>query len=203
MPTDIADASLSHIAVPLRHLAVPIAALNLDPSNARKHDEKNLSAIKGSLARFGQRLPRVVQKQGNIVRAGNGRLLAAKELGWTHIAAVVVDESEVEVTAYAFADNRTSELAEWDDEALAKFLQSLPQDIFEFTGFSDERRSGRSAKTPTRSARTGIPSCSTATGTLKRAADSLIQPDHQAMSDEREHTFSEADQGQPAANAFK
>ncbi len=137
MPT-VTDADLSHIAVPLRVLAVPIATLNLDPSNARKHDERNLAAIKGSLARFGQRLPLVVQKQGLIVRAGNGRLLAAKELGWTHVAAVVVDESEVEATAFAIADNRSSELGEWNDEALARLLQSLPEDIFEFTGFNED-----------------------------------------------------------------
>ena len=72
---------LSHIALPLRPLAVSIDSLNLDPANARLHDEKNLAAIKGSLARFGQRLPLVVQKQGMIVRAGNGRVVAAKMLG--------------------------------------------------------------------------------------------------------------------------
>src|SRR6185369_10855580 len=99
-----------HIAPPLRSLALPIASLNLDPANARTHDEANLAAIKGSLSRFGQRLPLVVQQQGMIVRAGNGRLMAAKELGWTHVAAVVVDESEVEATAYAIADNRSGEL---------------------------------------------------------------------------------------------
>jgi DNA modification methylase len=131
------DQTFEHIAAPLRHLAVPIDSLNLDPANARTHDEKNLAAIKGSLARFGQRLPLVVQKQGMIVRAGNGRLLAARELGWTHVAAVVVDESEVEATAYAIADNRSGELAAWDDEALAKLLESLPSDAFAATGFDD------------------------------------------------------------------
>jgi ParB-like chromosome segregation protein Spo0J len=133
----ITDASLAHIAPPLRSLAVPIDSLTLDPANARTHDQKNLEAIKGSLSRFGQRLPLVVQRQGMIVRAGNGRLMAAKELGWTHVAVVVVDESEVEATAYAIADNRSSELAEWDDESLATLLQSLPSDLQAAAGFSD------------------------------------------------------------------
>jgi DNA modification methylase len=126
-----------YIAQPLRSLALPIESLVPDPANARTHDEKNLASIKASLSRFGQRLPIVVQKQGMIVRAGNGRLLAARELGWTHMAAVVVDESEVEATAFAIADNRSAELAEWDDEALAKLLQALPDDAFAATGFSD------------------------------------------------------------------
>lgn len=132
------EADLSHIAEPLRALAVPIDTLTLDPANARTHDERNLSAIKGSLSRFGQRLPIVVQKQGLIVRAGNGRVMAARALGWTHIAAVVVDESEVEATAFAIADNRSAELAEWDDESLAKLLQSLPEDALAATGFSTD-----------------------------------------------------------------
>ena len=33
---------------------VSVDTLLLDPSNARKHDEKNLAAIKGSLVKFGQ-----------------------------------------------------------------------------------------------------------------------------------------------------
>src|SRR4051812_7753566 len=132
-----APANLDYIAQPLRALALPIASVQLDPANARTHDEKNLAAIKGSLARFGQRLPLVVQRQGMIVRAGNGRVLAAKELGWTHVACVVVDESEVEATAFAIADNRSAELAEWDDESLARLLQSLPDDAFAATGFDD------------------------------------------------------------------
>src|SRR5690242_16392705 len=37
--------SLAHIAEPLRHLAVPIETLTLDPANARKHDQRNLDAI--------------------------------------------------------------------------------------------------------------------------------------------------------------
>lgn len=56
---------LSHIAEPLRALAVPVASLNPDPANARTHDRRNLDAIKASLAKFGQRLPLVVQKAGD------------------------------------------------------------------------------------------------------------------------------------------
>lgn len=129
---------LNYIAEPLRALAVPIGSLNLDPANARTHDERNLGAIRGSLARFGQRLPVVVQREGMVVRAGNGRLLVARELGWSHIAAVVVDESTVEATAFAIADNRSAELAAWNDEALAALLESLPKDVLPATGFTDE-----------------------------------------------------------------
>ena len=119
----------------LRGLLVPIADLHPDPANARRHGERNIEAIVASLSRFGQRFPIVVQREGMVVRAGNGRLDAAKRMGWTHIAAVVVDESSVEATAFAIADNRTAELAEWDDETLASLLNSLPEASREAAGF--------------------------------------------------------------------
>lgn len=72
---------------------------------------KNIETIKASLARFGQRTPLVVQRQGMIVRKGNGTLEAARALGWGIIAALVVDEGDVPATAYALADNRSGELA--------------------------------------------------------------------------------------------
>src|SRR5262245_60321700 len=92
-----------------------------------------------SLAEFGQDQPLVVQKQGMIVRKGNGRLKAALELGWEWIAAFVVDESDVRAVARAIADNRTAELATWDEEKLAALLKSIreAEDIdLVVTGFS-------------------------------------------------------------------
>lgn len=96
----------------------------LDPANARRHPERNIEAIKGSLARFGQVKPIVIDKSG-VVRAGNGTVEAARSLGWETINAVVMELEGPEATAYAIADNRTAELAEWDDETLAATLESL------------------------------------------------------------------------------
>jgi len=113
------------ISEPLRFLAIPIDSVHPDPANARLHGEKNLATLKASLAQFGQRKPIVVQKDGMIVRAGNGTLRAAQALGWTEIAAVIVDDDNATASQYAIADNRTAELAEWDDEALASLLQGI------------------------------------------------------------------------------
>ena len=121
----------------LRPLLVPIESLSPDPSNARRHNDRNIEAIIASLHRFGQRFPIVVQKQGMIVRAGNGRIEAMKRLGWKNVAAVVVDESSVDATAFAIADNRTAELAEWDDETLASLLQSMDGAEREVAGFTE------------------------------------------------------------------
>jgi len=129
-----------NIIQPLRKLAIPIDGLHPDPANARQHSERNIDAIKASLAKFGQRLPIVVQREGMIIRAGNARLEAAKQLGWTEIAAVTIDETDIEAVAFAIADNRTAELAEWDDDILAKLLIEVKEspDIDEMVAGFDE-----------------------------------------------------------------
>jgi ParB-like chromosome segregation protein Spo0J len=110
---------------------VALSALSLDPSNVRKHSRKNLDAIKASLRKFGQQKPIVVDAKG-IVLAGNGTLTAAQELGWTKIEITRTELSGVEATAFAIADNRTAELAEWDDN-LADVLQSLASDGYDLS----------------------------------------------------------------------
>lgn len=100
---------------------LPISELHPDPANARRHPRRNLDAITSSLARFGQQKP-VVIDANNVVRAGNGTLAAAKALGWTEIRVVRTSLAGADATAYAVADNRTGELAEWDDEALVRLL---------------------------------------------------------------------------------
>jgi len=108
---------------------IAVADLSLDPSNVRKHSRRNLDAIKASLRKFGQQKPIVVDAKG-IVLAGNGTLTAAQELGWTEIQIVRTELAGVEATAFAIADNRTAELAEWDDN-LGEVLQSLASDGYD------------------------------------------------------------------------
>lgn len=110
---------------------VELAKLEPDPKNARKHGEKNLKAISDSLEEFGQRTPIVLQKKGDklIIRKGNGTAEAAKRLGWEKLAAVVFEEDDVKAQAYAIADNRTGELAEWDDKVLAELLDGLASEV--------------------------------------------------------------------------
>lgn len=114
---------LDHILEPLRPFAVAIEDLTPDPQNARLHDRRNVDAVKESLRRFGFRQLIVVQREGMVVRAGNCRLAASQELGWTHVPALVVDENDVEAALYAVADNRTAELADWDYEALSSVMR--------------------------------------------------------------------------------
>jgi len=113
-----------HGGVRVKAETVSIDSLSFDPANVRKHGERNLATIKASLQRFGQQKPIVVDANG-VVRAGNGTLAAAKALGWKEIAVVRSTLAGSEATAYAIADNRTAELAEWDEDALAETLSAL------------------------------------------------------------------------------
>ena len=106
---------------------VQTSSLSMDPSNVRKHNERNLDTIKASLTKFGQQKPIVVDAKG-VVLAGNGTLAAARALGWKEIQVVRTDLEGAAAVAYAIADNRTAELAEWDTEALATTLAALQND---------------------------------------------------------------------------
>jgi len=116
---------------------VPVDTLQFDPANVRKHPEANLAAIKASLSRFGQQKP-IVVGTGNVVVAGNGTLAAAKALGWRTVKAVRTTLAGAEATAFAIADNRTAELAEWDEASLHQQLAAIAiddEELLAATGF--------------------------------------------------------------------
>jgi hypothetical protein len=124
------------IAESLRPLAVPVDNLTNDPENARRGD---VAAVRRSLNVFGQRKPVVAKRTGTdaegrptgIVEAGNTTFAAACDLGWTHVAAVFVDDDTMTARAYALADNRTGELASWDEQQLSDHLRSLADAEFD------------------------------------------------------------------------
>jgi len=120
----------------LKPLAVSIDSIKNDPHNVRSHSERNINVIKKSLETYGQRKPIVVNQDG-IIEAGNGMYQAARELGWTEIAAVRVDDKEEVAKAFGIIDNKSAELAEWDLPLLKDLLQELDTGAFdmEATGF--------------------------------------------------------------------
>jgi hypothetical protein len=57
---------------------------------------------------------------------------AALQLGWKTIDVVRSELGPVELSAFAIADNRTAELAEWDQDGLALQLASLSDEGFSY-----------------------------------------------------------------------
>ena len=124
---------MSKIAPSIRHLAVPTADLRLHPDNPRRGD---LPALKGSLAFHGQYRPIVVNRQTMEVLVGNHTLRAARELGWTEIAATFVDVGPEQGRRILAVDNRTNDLAGYDSQALAALLTELGD--LDGTGYDDD-----------------------------------------------------------------
>ena len=111
---------------------VPTDCLLRHPDNPRRGD---LGAIKHSLECHGQYRPLVANRPTMEVLAGNHTLLAARELGWSEIAVAFVDVTPERARRILLVDNRTSDLAGYDDEALADLLGELPDLVG--TGYDD------------------------------------------------------------------
>ena len=128
-----------HIAEQLWPLVVPHDSLTTHPRNPRQGD---VGAISESLRVFGQQKPVVAQrKEGepHVLVAGNHLWLAARELGWTDIAAVIVPMDDTTAIRYMLADNRTSQLGSFESHQLAELLAELAVgNLLEATGYDGD-----------------------------------------------------------------
>lgn len=109
----------------LTDFAVDITTLEHLPGNPRSG---NVKAIAASYDEFGQIRPIVIRPNDDgkaTVIAGNHQVMAAKSLGWTHIAAVQYEVDDNRAVAFALADNRTSELGHSDQSLVADLLMDV------------------------------------------------------------------------------
>jgi len=127
------DTTNAGVAEPIADLAVPLEQLRHYPRNPRRGD---VDAIKRSLERNGQYRPIVVNRRTGEVLAGNHTVKAARDLGWQSVAATYVDVDDEQAARIALADNRTADLAVYDDAELVALLQSL--DDLDGTAWRDD-----------------------------------------------------------------
>ena len=106
----------------LQPLATPIDSIRTMTGNPRRGD---VEAVMRSLDKFGQRKPIVVRQDTGEVIAGNHTFMAAQRLGWAEVAVVWVQDDDTTAKAFALADNRTSELGGYDDDALAAMIAEV------------------------------------------------------------------------------
>ncbi len=104
--------------------------------NNPRHNDMAVDAVAASIQQFGFKNPVIIDKDGVIV-AGHTRYKAAKKLGITDIPCISADDlSEEQIKAFRLADNKTAELAEWDEDLLGKEMQEIINiDMSQF-GFS-------------------------------------------------------------------
>lgn len=115
--------------------------------NNPRNNTAAVPAVAKSLQSFGWKQPIVIDKDGTIV-VGHTRYLAAKQLladtqdaKWNVLPCVIADDlTEDEITAYRLADNKTNELAVWDDMKLEGELGKLADVEIDMSvfGFSEQ-----------------------------------------------------------------
>ena len=101
--------------------------------------ELRLPKVKESISNFGFNQPVLLDKK-NIIITGHTRYSAAKELGFTELPCIIVDElTPNEIRAYRIADNKVGQDSSWDVSLLKAELQRLRLDNFPITqtGYSD------------------------------------------------------------------
>ncbi|MFV3013896.1 DNA modification methylase [Clostridium botulinum] len=108
-------------------------------NNPRDNDAA-AEKVAESIKEFGFKVPIIVDKD-NIIIAGHTRHKAAKDLKIESIPVIKAEDLTPEqVKAFRIMDNKSSELASWDYEALLKEMESLKLENYdiEFTGFDLE-----------------------------------------------------------------
>lgn len=106
-------------------------------NNPRKNDDA-VAATANSIKEFGWQQPIVVDSEG-VVIVGHTRLKAAKKLKLKQVPVTVADNlTEEQVKAYRLADNKTGELAEWDENMLTSELEELKDLDFDMPEFGFE-----------------------------------------------------------------
>jgi hypothetical protein len=101
---------------------IDIDTIHPHPRNVRQGD---IGAISQSLQAHGQYRPITYQKSTGRILAGNHTWKAAKALGWTKIVASAKVCDDDEAIRILIADNRTSDLADYDDAGLAELLKEI------------------------------------------------------------------------------
>jgi hypothetical protein len=106
------------------------------PGNPRRGA---LDEIANSLSEFGQLRPILVDADGTII-AGNHTWKAANDLGWTHIAIVRNNfASPEEAAAYLLADNRLSDLGDYERAELVNLLSEVEESgVWDGTGYTPD-----------------------------------------------------------------
>lgn len=119
---------------------VPVEKLVPYVNNARTHNADQIMKLRSSLREFGFVNPVIIDRDYNVV-AGHGRIMAAKEEGYSEVPCVYADFlTEAQKKAYILADNRMALDAGWDEELLRVEIEALQAEAFDLslTGFGED-----------------------------------------------------------------
>ena len=111
----------------------PIGRLRPYARNAKIHDDDQVAKIAASMAKFGWTVPCMVADDGELI-AGHGRVLAATMLGLKDVPVIRLGHlDEAERRAYRIADNKLTELGDWDAAMLRDEIAGLLAEDFDLS----------------------------------------------------------------------
>lgn len=121
----------------IEHL--PVSELVPRESNPRRHSKKQIKQIAESIKTFGFKVPVLIDGRNRLI-CGHGRLAACQLLGIEKVPVIRAgDLDEAKIQAFMIADNRLTEISEWNDELLGANFQFLTEAEVDFdleiTGF--------------------------------------------------------------------
>lgn len=106
-------------------------------ANNPRDNDKAVEAVAASIKEFGFKVP-VVIDHDKVIVCGHTRIKAAKKLGIETVPCVIADDlTEEQIKAFRLADNKTAELADWDDIKLREELDGLTDIDMSAFGFED------------------------------------------------------------------
>lgn len=111
---------------------VPLSRLKPWKDNPR-NTEKAVTAVAKSISRFGFNVPILCNPEYQII-AGHTRFEAAKRLKLDTVPVIVLSLSTDEQGLFAIAENRTSELADWDSQKLRTIMDRLNEEDVDLSG---------------------------------------------------------------------
>lgn len=101
------------------------------PNNPRKNDEA-VESVMESIKQCGYCQPILVDED-MVILAGHTRFKAIKRLGWQECPVVVrAGMTEEQKHKYRLLDNKTNEIAQWDNDLLMEELEGLDFEGFDF-----------------------------------------------------------------------
>lgn len=108
--------------------------------NNPRNNDAAVDAVASSIKNFGFKVPIVIDANNEII-TGHTRLKAAKKLGLEQVPVIQANDlTPDQVRAFRLADNKVSELADWDETALELELDDLLDKAIDMTqyGFTEE-----------------------------------------------------------------
>ncbi len=104
---------------------IDINLIVLKLKSLRKHSKKQIQKLINAIIKVGYVNPILLDKKYNII-AGELRFLAAKELGFTQIPAIILENlTQEETDTIRILDNRIAEDGEWNFENLKEEIEKL------------------------------------------------------------------------------